>query len=588
MKKTFIFFLIFTLFFSVSSYAQKVIPSSPKMEKDPFFTIQSPAQTQQKVNPQDQVHVKNFETLNKNPEKYDGNPYFSGNVIIEHQGSTLYADEVVLYEENSFVKAIGNVKLQNADGSVITANEMEYDGKTQKGIARQNVILTDPKQTIKTDIMYYDRLANQAYFNTGGTIFANNSVTYAKVGTYNIASKVVDITGNVKIDNDQYTLIGDNVRQYQNTNTAEILGFTKIINKKNPSNYLTTEKGTYKMTTKEAFLTKNSTIYYNGKILTGDEMYFNQISGFGKATGNVLLRDPKERRFIKGGYGEIYEKTDSAMITEKPLAVKILEKDSLYFGAEKIITIQKADTSDATKKKSFMRAFRKVRVFKTNVQARGDSLSFNETDGVMHLFKKPMAWSGTKQVSGEKIEAYFNVETEKMDSLKVIGNAFAISKVDSLNMKDEFNQVKGKLMTVYYENNEVKNAKVIGNAQAITYADNTDEKTKETERIGITLSTCGIIDVVIDAKQIQVATCDVGANMDTYPMSKIEPALRKFPDFNWNTKDRPKKWQDVYLDTPNYEEVKYEGNTLLYDKVKVDEEKKRAAEEAKKPKRARR
>lgn len=588
MKKSLLFFLFLAFLISGNVYGQKIISTSPKVEKDPFFNPKTPPKANAPVNPQDQVHVKNSETLDKNKDKYDGNPYFSGNVVIEHQGSVLYADEVVLYEESSFVKAIGNVKLQNADGSVITANEMEYDGKTQKGIARKNVVLTDPKQTIKTDVMYYDRLSNQAYFNTGGTIYANNSVTYAKVGTYNTATKVVDISGNVKIDNDQYTLIGDNVRQYQNTNTAEILGFTRIINKQNPANYLTTERGTYNMTTKEAFLTKNSTIYYNGKILTGDQLYFNQITGFGKGIGNVLLRDPKERRYIKGGYGEIYEKTDSAMVTEKPLAVKILEKDSLYFGADKFITTQKPDSADATKKKSFLRAYKKVRVFKTNIQARGDSLSFNETDGVMHLFGKPIAWTGVKQVSGDKIEAYFDVTAEKLDSLKVIGNAFAISKVDSLNLKDEFNQVKGKLMTVYYENNEVKNAKVIGNAQAITYAEDTNEKTKETERIGITLSTCGIIDALIEEKQMQIITCDIGANMDTYPMSKIEPTMRKFPDFNWNTKDRPRKWQDVQIDTPNYEEIKYEGNTGQFDKVKADADKKAAEEEAKKPKRTRR
>jgi hypothetical protein len=28
-------------------------------------------------------------------------------------------------------------------------------------------------------------------------------------------------------------------------------------------------------------------------------MYYNQITGFGKATGNVTLDDPKERRYIK-------------------------------------------------------------------------------------------------------------------------------------------------------------------------------------------------------------------------------------------------------------------------------------------------
>jgi hypothetical protein len=77
--------------------------------------------------------------------------------------------------------------------------------------------------------------------------------------------------------------------------------------------------------------------------------------------------------------------------------------------------------------------------------------------------------------------------------LKVIGNALAISKVDSLTLKDEFNQVKGKFMTVHYEKNDIKEAKVIGNAQAIAYVDDTNKETKKTERIGITLSSCGII-----------------------------------------------------------------------------------------------
>uniref|UniRef100_A0AAU6WMJ6 Uncharacterized protein n=1 Tax=Chryseobacterium endophyticum TaxID=1854762 RepID=A0AAU6WMJ6_9FLAO len=37
-------------------------------------------------------------------------------------------------------------------------------------------------------------------------------------------------------------------------------------------------------------------------------MYYNQLTGFGKATGNVTLDDPNERRWIKGGYGEIFER----------------------------------------------------------------------------------------------------------------------------------------------------------------------------------------------------------------------------------------------------------------------------------------
>ncbi|MDR3026220.1 OstA-like protein [Chryseobacterium sp.] len=574
--------LFLLIFISTLNFAQEKTP----VKRDPYLQAPSPAQPKQ-VSPEDKVKIIHADEIKKDPEKYDGNQYFTGHVQIEHQGSILTADEVVLYNEENFVKAIGNTRLQNTDGSVITAGEMEYDANTQKGVARKNVVLTDPKQTIKTDILYYDRLANQAYFNTGGTISDGQNVTYAKVGTYFLNTRVVDLTGNVKIETPQYIIEGPNIKQNQNTKIADFNGPTTITSKTNPRNRIYTERGTYKMDSKEAYLTKNSRIFYNEKILTGDDMYYNQISGFGKATGNVTLDDPKERRYIKGGYGEIFEKKDSAMMTKNPYAVKVMEKDSIYFAAEKIISYQRPDSLDIKVKKSYLRAFKKARIYKSNAQGRADSIAFNETDGVMHMYTSPILWSGEKQVTGDKVEAYFNTKTEDIDSLKVIGNAFAISKVDSLNLKDEFNQVKGKFMTVYYEKNDIKEARVVGNAQSIVYVDDTDQETKKPERIGITLSTCGIIGALFEERALQIISCSIGAVSDTYPMSKIEPARRKFPDFNWNTKDRIRKWQDILVDSPNNEEIQYTADSELFDKAQkaIDDEK--AKEEAKKPKRTR-
>lgn len=575
--------LFLFIFISTLSFAQDKTP----VKRDPYLQTPSPARPQP-LKPEDKIKLINADKIIKDPTKYDGNQYFVGNVQIEQKGSILTADEVVLYSEENFAKAIGNTKLQNADGSVITAGEMEYDGNTQKGVARKNVVLTDPKQTIKTETLYYDKLASQAYFNTGGTISdSQGNIMYTKSATYFLNTKMIDFVGNVKIDNAQYIIEGVNIKQNQNTKVAEFFGPTTITNRANPKNRVYTERGTYRMETKEAFLNKNSKIFYNDKILTGDDMYFNQITGFGKATGNVKLDDPKERRYIKGGYGEIFEKKDSSMMTKNPYAVKIMEKDTAYFAAQKIISYQKQDSLDINKKKSFLRAYKKARMYKSNAQGRADSIAFNETDGVMHMYTKPILWSGEKQVTGDKVEAYFNTQSESIDSLKVIGNAFAISKVDSLTLKDEFNQVKGKFMTVYYEGNDIKEARVVGNAQSITYVDDVNKETQKPERIGITLSACGIIGALFEERALQIISCSIGATADTYPMSKIEPSRRKFPDFNWNTKDRIRKWQDILVDSPNYEETKYSSDNGLYDQAQEAIEKERAKEEAKKPKRVR-
>lgn len=57
-------------------------------------------------------------------------------------------------------------------------------------------------------------------------------------------------------------------------------------------------------------------------------------------------------------------------------------------------------------------------------------------------------------------------------------------------------------------------------------------------------------------------------------MSKIAPDRCKFPNFNWNTKDRPRKWQDIFLNSSEHEEILYQSDTELFDQA----EKKRQEE----------
>lgn len=574
MKKVFLLILLLVV---VRIFSQVTPSQNTGLVKDPFFNNSKPNTEASK-----KVQHKHSDVFGIKQDKYEGNPVFSGNVVFEHQGSVLTADEVVLYQKENFLKAIGNVVLTTADGNRITAEEMEYDGNTERGIARRNVVLTDPKQTIKTETLYYDKIPNTAYFNTGGTIYSNDgSVMYTKAATYYLNTKMIDFIGRSNIETDKYTIVSDNIKTNQVTGISDFFGPTTIRAKDNPRNYVYTELGTHNSKTGESFLNKNSRIHYNDKILTGDKLYFNRTTGFGKGNGNVTLDDPQQKRFIKGGYGEIYEKKDSAMVTDKPYAVKILSKDSVYISAEKFLTYQKPDSANVLKKKSFLRAFKKVRIYKTDMQGRSDSLSFNETDGEMHLIRKPILWMGVKQVTGDEIRIYSNPEKEITDSIRVIGNAFAISKADSINLKDEFHQIKSKNMIVYLKDNAIDIAKAVGNAQAINYADDTNEKTKEVTRIGVALSTCGEISAQFLERRLEIVDCNIGANTDTYPMSKISKDMRFFKDFNWNTKDRPQKWRDIFLDTPNYPEVVYQSDNSLFERADAERKK---LEEKNKPK----
>jgi lipopolysaccharide assembly outer membrane protein LptD (OstA) len=173
----FLFILISTF-----SFAQDKTP----VKRDPYLQPSSPAQPKP-VKPEDKIKIIHADESRKTLKNMRESILY-GNVQIEHQGSVLTADEVFLYSEENFVKAIGNTRLQNADGSVITAGEMEYDGNTQK-VLPEKCCSYRSKQTIKTDILYY-RQANQAYFNTGGTITdSQGNVMYTKSATYFLNTK---------------------------------------------------------------------------------------------------------------------------------------------------------------------------------------------------------------------------------------------------------------------------------------------------------------------------------------------------------------------------------------------------------------
>ncbi len=210
---------------------QKEKASTTPLVKDAYFKPNPNTKGTVAGNEEKLKHIHS-DSLVRRPDLYEGNPVFIGNVEFQHQGSVLKADKVVFYQNDNFVKAIGNVVLTTAEGNRITSQEMEYDSKTQRGIARKNVVLTDPQQTIKTETLYYDRLPNTAYFNSGGTIYNGKNTIWTQVGTYNINTQTIDVSGNVSIDNDKYRVEGSKIIQNQKTNIAEFLGATKLsINK---------------------------------------------------------------------------------------------------------------------------------------------------------------------------------------------------------------------------------------------------------------------------------------------------------------------------------------------------------------------
>lgn len=519
------------------------------------------------------VKLQHADLIERNPDKYEGNQFLTGNVVIEYKGDLVYADSAVLYQDKNLAVVWSNSRLVSKD-KTITADKMEYDGNTTIAKAFKNVVLTDPGSRITADYMEYNRTNEIAtgigkvevktptqqissekiiYERLTGNIIVND--TYKTIGSdgtlvegrnvvYNINSKSANFGSEVFITNKDYTIYSRKMTTNDLTGITTFRDYSKITRRNDPSQYIITSDGDFNKKTGEAWLRNNSKVFYQGKMLTAKKLYFNDKTGFGKGEGEVFLDDPKEKRFLRGDYGEAFRYLDSAYVTKNAYAVKSFDKDSLYISADTLLAVKRHDV-DST---SFIKAYHKARFYKSNANGKADSLVFNQTKGIMQFYKDPILWSGDNQVTGDYMEAYTNTKTNKMDSLKVFNNAFVIAKVDSL-VDNEFHQIKGKYLTVLFQDDKIDFVNVEENAVALTYMDDTDAKTNKKERYGVNISYCGIIEVDVVGKDVELVACRIKSDGKMYPLSQFPDELRYLPDFKWRISERLNKWRDIFVES---------------------------------------
>lgn len=490
-----------------------------------------------------QQKPKKIKNLNANkiqriPEMYEGNLLYSGNVIFEHENTKLKADSVVFYEKENYIQAFSNVYV-DMQGNDLQSDELIYDGNTQIGRALGNVILRDSEQTLYTDKLEYDRKINQAYYNTGGIIVTKENTIQSKAGTYDMNSKKNSFDGDVEITNKEYFITSSNVEHSSDNDYLYFYDNTIIQSRENPKRFIRTSKGEYNLKTEEAFLENRSSVHVDGKSIIANNLYYNQLSGYGKGIGEVLIDDPEEKRFIKGEYGEIFKEIDSAYVTINALAVRAFEEDSIYLHADTLMMSKRNN-------KGFIRAFHDAKFFKSNLQGKADSISFSENSGEIHFYKEPIIWSGFRQITGDSITVYSNVKTEELDSITVKRNAFAISKTDSLTT-EQFHQLKSREMLGLFVDEALDWVQAEGNAQSLIYYIEEDKEGNPIELVGINRSDCGIIEVDFEERLMNITSCKIKASSKFYPASKFPKQQRFLPNFIWREKERPKKWRDIFL-----------------------------------------
>ena len=477
-----------------------------------------------------------FKTLNKR-------------VKLFHEGALIESDKAYFYSKDNYFRAMGDVIYTQGDSLQMTCNTIEYDGKTKTAIATGNVDLKKSDMTLKTEKLNLDRVNDKAFYNTKGVVLDSASTLTSQKGTYFMAENKYRFTSDVTILNPKYIVNSEQLDYFTKLNQAYLYGNSKI---KGETYTIFCERGFYDMQREKGVFKENATLYYDDKIIKGDSLYFESESDYASASKNVSIIDSLNNSIITGHYGEIFKAKDSAIITRRAMAINIVDQDSLFIHADTLV-------ATGPKDKRILRGYYDVRILKSDIRGRSDSLYLDQSIGLTKLLSRPLTnqqeqifteadrnganpvlWFGESQMSGDKIFLLSDLVTRKLDSLKITGNIFIIEK-DTLS-EDGYQQIKGGILNGAFKEGRLDNIVITKNTEMVYYLYNDEDL----QLIGIDKTTCSALQMNFTDGQIENITFLVSPNGDVYPEEELPLNDRTLKGFIWRITEKPETIEDLF------------------------------------------
>lgn len=466
-----------------------------------------------------------------NEYEVPGARILTGNVQAQHDSMYIYCNKAYFFEKENYIKLFGNVRMIQNDTLQMTSTYAEYNGIQQIAYASGNVVLTSPDSQLKSEKVYYDRANGVAYYNDHATIKNKENTLKSKAGKYFLHESKYEFRTAVVLTSPNAVIETNHLDYFELPGHAYIFGPSTVTSDKN---YIYTENGFYDTRLDQAKLIKNSHIIYDDRRIEADDLYYDKNTGYFKGINNVKVTDTINKIIGTSHLAEVYRKPayDSIFMTKRPLIKTITEQDSAFFHAKNIIIT-------GPDKQRNVKGYNNARMFKEpDMSGKSDTLKYNQAIGLLELIGRPVLFKGESQLSGDLIHLINDPITEKLDSLKVLTNAFVIER-DTLG--SGYNQAKGINMYGKFIDNDLRTIDLIQNAEMIYYIYD------EGELVGIDKSICSRINIELEENKIQTATRYTNPKSITYPPDKFSPNDAQLTGFNWRGDERIKSKEEIIL-----------------------------------------
>ncbi len=227
---------------------------------------------------------------------------------------------------------------------------------------------------------------------------------------------------------------------------------------------------------------------------------------------------------------EIPSETDS--LQTPPIA----PKDSVLLDSTVAPNPQSAIRSPQSEDDRIILAFHDVRIFKSNLQALCDSLSYSTVDSMFRLFTAPIIWSDTSQFTADTVN--IQLANDKIDQIFMRQNSFIVNSPDEFF----FNQIKGKNSIAMFDSSELRRVRVEGNAESVYYALDDDKA-----YIGVNKTVCSEMLILFGNNEVEGIKFYTQPKATLFPMKKADHEGLKMAGFSWQMERRPQSVEDLLV-----------------------------------------
>ena len=482
--------------------------------------------------------------------------YFRYNVVVVTPQTTIKSDTLRYNTLTNWTYFYGPTNIKGKEDNLYTENGA-YNTKTEYAYFGKKNLYTSGSKSLRGDSLYYDGVAGygKAVRNIVFLDTTDKTSMYGQLGYYYRADQRTVVTKNAYVGlGTKDSLMVKNVKQpdslWLGADTLEtqmVLRQTlkllplPVIKKDNELGEEELEEGSTAenaadIAPKTEKVSPKQAVFKNKEVPKNDKKESVPVSPPIKKPADSVLNNTITK-------DSIAVKRDSIPVKSMVLKTDSSKKVSTVkdTAALKKITLKKPLPKETIKinpldtvKARTIKAYHNVKVFKSNLQAKADSLFYSSADSTLRWYNNPILWADNSQQTGDTI--YLQLRNKKLNSVQVIQNGFTVNVYKD---STKFNQIKGKLMTGFFLDGKLSRMFVDGNAESV-YFSKTDKG--EYDKMNRTISSR--IKILFKDSEINEIVPIRDVEGTATPASEVKEEVL-LTGFIWKPENRPTSKADI-------------------------------------------